>query len=346
MRILLQFLLMPLSFLYNALTAFRNFLYDKKLLISQKTSLKTLVVGNLTVGGTGKSPHVEFLIGLLKNKYSVASLSRGYGRKTKGVILANSEHTAQDIGDEPMQFFLKFGNQISVAVAEKRIAGIKELSQKTNSQVVILDDAFQHRNLQADFYILLSDFNRPFYTDFLLPAGRLRESRKNAYRADCVIVTKCPQLSQAQQDHIEKQVRNYCRPDVPIFFTKIVYQVPQALFEKKEIDSSIILITGIAHSKNLYEYLSKKYQIVYHFDFDDHANYSEQKIKLILEKYQQLSQKLSISILTTEKDMVKLVSPSTRKKIKELPLFYLPIEVCFLKNQTHLEQMITDCLET
>jgi tetraacyldisaccharide 4'-kinase len=190
----LRILLLPVAWLYEGITRLRNWLYDKGYKKSTSFPLPVISVGNLTVGGTGKTPHVEYLVRLLKDQRQLVTLSRGYGRQTKGFLIADEQANAATIGDEPMQFYQKFGHQIKVAVGEKRVPAIEQILRLyPKTEIILLDDAFQHRAVRPCFSILLSDYHRPFYTDFVLPAGRLRESRKGAGRADAVIFSKCPQ---------------------------------------------------------------------------------------------------------------------------------------------------------
>lgn len=219
-----QILLFPFSALYDAATRLRNHLYDigTKPVIHFETI--TVSVGNLAVGGTGKSPMVEYLVRLLKGQYKVATLSRGYGRKTKGFILASEQSTAASIGDEPMQFYRKFGAEVAVAVGEERAIAIPEiLFHHSDTEVIILDDAFQHRKVGRDLNILLTAYHSPFFKDHVLPAGRLREARKGAHRADIVVVTKCPPtLDEKDKTSFSQAIREYAQPDVPIFLVVCV----------------------------------------------------------------------------------------------------------------------------
>ena len=202
----LRFILFPFAILYDLVTRIRNFFFNTG--IFYQTSFKTpvIVVGNLSVGGTGKTPQIEYLIRLLKNNFKTAVLSRGYKRETKGFVLLNENHVAIDVGDEPLQYFQKFGN-IDVAVCANRVKGITNLIKSNIPEVILLDDAFQHRKVKGSFYILLTKFDDLFMDDFLLPMGRLRESREGAKRADIILVTKCPDdLTKESQKLIKKKV--------------------------------------------------------------------------------------------------------------------------------------------
>ncbi|GAB4185152.1 MAG: tetraacyldisaccharide 4'-kinase [Thermoflexibacter sp.] len=343
---LLKFLLFPFAFIYQVITQVRNLLYDYQIFKTTITKPLVISIGNLTVGGTGKTPHVEYLITLLLEKFgnqNLAMLSRGYGRKTKGIIIANQkrinqEISAQTIGDEPMQLFSKFGKEITVCVAENRVKAVEAmLAYQPTIQVVILDDAYQHRAIHRNINILLTDSYQPFYRDFLLPMGRLRESRKGANRADAVIVTKCPDnLTHTDKIKISSQIKKYVRSQTPIFFSTFAYQSPVPLFENYSISaieegSNIILLTGIAKTVNLRTYLKPRYKILKHFEFADHFTYEEIHLKAIISYYLVESQKYNCYILTTEKDSVKLLP--FQKLLQAYPIFYLPIKVQFLQEE-------------
>ncbi|MCL4162822.1 UNVERIFIED_CONTAM: hypothetical protein GTU68_021639, partial [Idotea baltica] len=207
-------------------------MYDNGSKASMDFDRFVISVGNLTVGGTGKTPFVELLIRALESKYNIAVLSRGYKRKTKGFRLANENDNASSLGDEPFQYYVKYGKKSMVVVGEDRALAIQKIiSHNPPNEIVILDDAYQHRRVKPQLNILLNDFNRPFYKDYVLPAGRLRESRKHANRADIIIVTKCPKgLNSMEMEGIERQIKRYSQPQVPIFFTGIKYLKPQRLF--------------------------------------------------------------------------------------------------------------------
>ncbi len=294
--------------------------------------MSVINVGNLSVGGTGKTPHVEYLIRLLKDHIQLATLSRGYGRQTKGFIIADRQSSAATIGDEPMQFYRKFNGQIQVVVGEKRVAAINQLIRKyPQTEVILLDDAFQHRSLIPSFSILLSDYNRPFYKDYILPAGRLRESRKGAFRADVIIVSKCPQgMHITECEAITHQVRQYSREDAPVFFTHIQYGQPLPYHTHTAFASRILLVSGLANSKPLEQYVACTYQLMHHMIFKDHHLYTRQDVSDMQKKLEQYQAEV---ILTTEKDYVKLMQEGFEDLVPRLPFCYLPIEVCFLFGQ-------------
>lgn len=311
----------------------RNRQYDTNAKPRHQFPLPVIGVGNLTVGGTGKTPHVEYLIRLLKNQYAVATLSRGYGRQTKGFILADAQASAATIGDEPMQFYRKFAGQIDVAVGEKRVEAIQQLrTLRPHTQLILLDDAFQHRAVQPSLNILLTDYTRPFYQDFVLPAGRLRERRQGANRADLILVTKCPDgLVESERTTIVQRIRPYARPETPVFFTGIRYGKPVAFREAgAELESPACLVSGLANAKPLKLYVKQHYQLVRHLAFPDHHVYTHRDVANMLLAFRQSGAK---SLLTTEKDFVKLDHSQFTNTIGRIPAFYLPIEVYFLFDQ-------------
>ncbi len=336
---MLKILLLPLSFLYQSITDIRNYIYDKKYRKSFRFNLPVINVGNLTVGGTGKTPHVEYLLELLLNKnYQIGTLSRGYGRKTKGFILADDMATAEKIGDEPLQFYQKYKEKISVSVGEERALAIPYLLyEKPDIQLIILDDAFQHRPVNPSFNILLTDYKRLFYKDFPFPAGRLRESRRGAKRADVVIVTKCKDsISVEEKSEIIRHIHRYTKENLPIFFTNFLYNFPKNtdndIFDTQK---NTILISGIAQPKTFEEYAQKNFNIQKHFIFSDHHFYSKNDI----EQFNSYIEKNpNTQILTTEKDFTKLY---ILKKI-----FYLPIQVNFLENdeKNEFDKMILESI--
>jgi tetraacyldisaccharide 4'-kinase len=351
---LLKFLLFPFAVIYQAITQIRNLLYDYQVFESRTTKPFVISIGNLTVGGTGKTPHVEYLIELLLEKFdkqSLATLSRGYGRKTKGIIIANQkkinqEISAQTIGDEPMQLFSKFGKKITVCVGENRVEAVGAmLAYQPAIQAVILDDAYQHRAIHRNINILLTDYYQAFYNDFLLPVGRLRESRRGANRADAVIVSKCPtNLTTADKSKIALHIQQYTRPQTPVFFSTLVYLSPVPLFENHSIASAIqdasniIVLTGIAQTVALLTYLRTKYKILKHFEFADHFTYQEKHLREIISYYLRENQKNTCYVLTTEKDRVKLLP--FQRILQAYPIFYLPIKVQFLQEQETFKNFV------
>lgn len=306
----------------------RNWLYDKKILRSTTPDVFCINVGNLNLGGTGKTPHVEYLVRLLSNNYKTTILSRGYKRKTKGFIRANMESTAQTIGDEPMQYYMKFGEKINVVVCEDRVAGVREIQRQiSNNQIVILDDAFQHRKIAPQLNLLLCDYNRPFYNDTLVPFGKLRDLRQSAKRANAVIVTKCPKdISYEKHEEMIVEIKNYVLPETPVFFSRISYQslvgyAPKGVFDSERISN---IVTAIAKPEVFEKYLLEQgFSIDYVHDFPDHFSFSRKEIDGIIEKTTQFKE--VSQIITTEKDMVKIKPLLNEEEMKHF--FYVPIEI-------------------
>ena len=336
-QMIFRFLLSPLALLYGIAIYIRNWLFDLGILKSHSFSTPTICVGNLTVGGTGKTPHIEYLVNLLQNNFSVATLSRGYKRKTKGFLLANPASNAHDIGDEPMQIKLKFPN-ITVAVDENRVRGINNLLESNPSiDVVLLDDAFQHRYVKAGLNILLTDYNNLIYKDYFLPVGRLRDSIVQKRRANTVIVTKCPaNLKIAEQKAIAAKLKLSEKQE--LYFTSLKYGSLKPVFDDKNIDENsisncqIIALAGIANPIPFFEYLKNEYTVCDIMQYSDHYHFTETKIRAIFEKFSMHPNKPG-AIVTTEKDAARI------KVFKELPIemrsafYYIPIEVDFLNAQ-------------
>ena len=318
--------LFPLGLIYWLTTYCRNIFYDKGWFKSYSFSLPIIAVGNLSVGGTGKTPHIEYLIRLLGNK-KVTTLSRGYGRKTKGFILADEKATALSIGDEPFQFFSKF-KEITVAVDADRRHGIEELQEKIHPEIILLDDAFQHRKVKAGFYILLTDYNHLFTQDYILPFGNLREPSFGKKRANVIIVTKCPDdISEIAMQNIRKELN----VDVPVFFSKIVYDTflwnNNQKIKIEEVQESKLIVAGIANPTSFINFLKKDTDDV--LLFPDHHSFSEKDIETILATAK------GRKIVTTEKDYMRL-----QDKIEANQLWYLPITIEIIKNQDQFDKLI------
>lgn len=335
----LRKILFPFSILYGLITLIRNYLYDKGISKSYSFDLPVIAVGNLSVGGTGKTPQVEYLIRLLSDKYKVATLSRGYKRKSEGFQLAEKKSNAEILGDEPFQFFQKFPD-IQVAVDANRKNGIEQLlSQSQKPEVVLLDDAYQHRKVKAGFYIMLTAFDEIFYNDFMLPTGNLRESRSGANRADMIIVTKCPKdISEIAQKEIRQKIEHYLKIEKPIYFTCIAYD-DWFYSEKEKISVSELqtvdklVVAGIAKPEPFFAYLQagKKSTMV----FPDHHNFSDKDIQTILEAAN------GRKIITTEKDFVRL-----KGKLPFEQLYYLPIKSSFVENENEFDKKILEYVGT
>lgn len=325
----LRKILFPFAIIYGWITQFRNFLFDVGILKSYSFDLPIIVVGNLSVGGTGKTPQIEYLIRLLSSKYNLATLSRGYKRKSEGFILANEQTTFQTIGDEPFQFYKKFP-ALQVAVDADRKNGIEQLlSQAVKPQLILLDDAYQHRKVKAGFYILLTAFDDLFCDDFMLPTGNLRESRAGASRADVIIVTKCP----AYVSDMEKEIiRDKINLKQPLFFTTIAYDgfvySSQDRIAVSELKGTCkLLLAGIAKPKLFFEFLKQENDVV--LEYSDHHHFSDVDIADIIR------QAKDNIIVTTEKDYVRLIGKFPKNK-----LYYLPIETLFLDNSAHFNQIV------
>lgn len=320
---IIRWLLFPLSQLYVLVTAIRNFMFDVGFLEQAEFPIKVISVGNLSTGGTGKTPFIEYLIKLLMQDKKVAVLSRGYGRQTSGFMIANEQSTASTIGDEPFQIFRKYGQQVVVAVAEKRKIGIKGLLETyPELEVVLLDDAYQHRWVKRDLNILLTTYSRPFFKDLCLPTGNLRETRFEAKRADLVVVTKCKAPFEALKNTYDEKI-NSLAGDVDIYYSSIRSSAPVAAFTASHIDSGkVILLSGIAKPDSFEAEIAKSFEIVDHFQFKDHHRYG-------LHDLDDLNVKLSensYAIITTEKDMVRLLAYQDHTLFEKHELFYLPIE--------------------
>ncbi|WP_313804037.1 tetraacyldisaccharide 4'-kinase [Flavobacterium sp.] len=333
----LRKLLFPVAVLYGFITSIRNFCYDKGILKSHSFDLPIIAVGNLSVGGTGKTPQIEYLIRLLSDKYKIATLSRGYKRKSEGYILADATSTAQILGDEPFQFYQKFP-QIQVAVDANRVNGITQLlNQNTRPQIILLDDAFQHRKVKAGFYIMLTAYDDLYCNDLILPAGNLRESRSGVSRADVVIVTKCPsELTSIQQNTIKSKLN--LGKHQQLFFTTIayddnVYSEESQLPVSEIITIDKILLAGIAKPDSFFAYLQAAPNAT--MVFPDHHDFTQQDIEAIKNK---AKNKL---IITTEKDFVRL-----KGKLPKEQLFYLPIKTAFLNDQADFDKTILNYVGT
>jgi len=337
-----KYLLLPFAGLYNLATRLRNHLYDSGHKKSFQFDSVVVSVGNLNVGGSGKTPMIEYLIRLLSDRYKVATLSRGYGRKTKGFHIANSQDNAASIGDEPFQLLRKFGDKIIVAVGEERALAIPTmLNERPEIQIILMDDAFQHRSVVPQFSILVTDFEKPFYKDFLLPLGRLREARVGAERAHTVVVTKCPDLSLENETKIRHELHALLGTK-PVFFSTMNYLNPIGMGQNKVIGKEVVLVSGIAKNAPLEREVSKNFVVHRHFKFPDHHAYSVEEIKNI----HQAADFLGISsILTTEKDMVKLIADPLFDVVKMKNWFYLPVQSNFLKNGSEFDNMVLRLIE-
>lgn len=329
----LRKLLFPFSILYGFITGVRNNLYFANILKRTRFEKPVIVVGNLSVGGTGKTPFVEYLIRLLSSTYHTATLSRGYKRKTTGFILANETTTMEEIGDEPFQYHHKF-QATKVAVDTNRVNGINQLLEKhPGLDVIILDDAYQHLAVKAGLNILLTTYSEPYYNDIMLPAGNLREKRKGAKRADIIIVTKCPKtLSDIEQNDIKKRLKLQANQE--LFFTYINYSdhITSGItaIPLTEINfNKVTLVAGIANPNSFFDFLKSDHTVC--LSFPDHHNFSKSDINRIL------AEANGNKIITTEKDFVRL-----KNQLPINQLYYLPIQTSFITNGERMDKIILD----
>lgn len=343
---ILRLLLFPISVLYGAVMAVRNVLFTKGILKSESYDLPVLAIGNITVGGTGKTPHTEYIIRLLKEDHKLAILSRGYGRSTKGFVEVKEDSTPEQCGDEPCQMKQKFPEQL-VVVNENRREGISEILDRGDSDVVLLDDAYQHRWVKPGFSIVLVDYNRPIFSDFIMPTGRLREFPSGTKRADIVIVSKCP-AGTTEQDKAHFIHKLRIKETQSIFFSSFSYGEAKAVFSSKSSlelgNAEVLLLTGIANPRPLQDYLERKGASVHSQAFPDHYQFTDKDMNKVLGHYEKLDA-VSRCIITTEKDAVRLKSGMSIPETIKDSLFYLPIEVEILDNKEEFNQIVKDYVE-
>lgn len=333
----LRIILFPVSILYGCIAFLRNKLYDLGIIPEKEFQTPTISVGNLTIGGTGKTPHIEYLIRLLKTEFYCATLSRGYGRKTSGYVLSDTQSTAKEIGDEPLQFKKKFTG-LRVAVDGDRVRGINNLLKEFPSlQTILLDDAFQHRAVKPGLSIVLTDFSKLFLNDYVMPTGNLREFKSGIQRADIIIVTKCPEiLLPIERKRLLNEINPL--PHQQIYFSYIKYGdfIPvsgeginplskEFYFER---NFSIALLTGIANTKPLEYYLKDKVKNIIPIKYQDHHHFTKTDISSIQNIFNNIASANKI-VLTTEKDAMRLKDPEFSEAIKNIPFFYIPIEIEF-----------------
>jgi tetraacyldisaccharide 4'-kinase len=318
-------LLYPFAIFYDGITSIRNRMFETGKKKSISFLIPTIVVGNLNLGGSGKTPMVEFLIKMLLPHLKLATLSRGYGRKTQGFLMANDKLGPLELGDEPFQIFEKFGEEVTVAVGEKRVLAIPEIIyHKPQTELILLDDAFQHRYVKGDYYILLTTFQKPFFTDRILPLGTLRENKSGAKRADLIVVTKCPDhISETDKEFYRKEINKIA--GVPVVFAGIEYGDPLPINnQQSEILERVILVSGIANDQLFVSEVKKRYEILETITFEDHHRYKEADLIKISDLVKNHG---NCMVLTTEKDAVKLKSEAFYKYLAEIPIFALPIKI-------------------
>lgn len=291
--------------------------------------MPVICVGNLSMGGTGKTPHTEYLMRLLKDKYKVAEVSRGFGRKEHTFRIADKDATALNLGDEPLQYYLKFKDEITVAVEANRVHGVMDVCrERPETNLILLDDAYQHRAIYAGFNILLTSHDDPFYSDFMVPVGNLREFRGGKKRADVVVVTKCPDFEKIQKAEIASKLK--LKDNQKLFFSRIKYGSIVSLNDASSLDSQqgnqIILVTGIANSKALVDHLSQNNEILHHFEYRDHHSFSASDLTEIHNLFDKFASPQTI-IMTTEKDAMRLKNKEFEKTLKTCPWYYQSIEI-------------------
>ena len=319
-----RLLLLPFGFLYGVITAARNVLFNLKIKEVYKIPVKSIVVGNLSVGGTGKTPHVAYIAELLTHQNPIQILSRGYGRKTAGYILLDKQSTAELVGDEPL-FYQKQFEHVDVAVCESRKIGIQNLLKLKENQIIILDDAFQHRAVKAGLNILITDFNQPYFNDWMLPAGNLREWISGRKRADIVIVSKCKINLDQETKSLYKQNLKF-NPE-SIYFSSIQYGELRSFNSISTLSEvkKIFLVTGIANPKPLLEHLSENFDVEL-IQFPDHHAFSIEDIHKIHKKFDTFASEQK-AIVTTEKDFMRLQNENFKSLIDQKPWFYQKIKV-------------------
>lgn len=342
----LKIILLPFAFIYRIITGIRNRLYDWHILKQTRFDVHTICVGNLAVGGAGKTPHVEYLIRLLtKEGLPIATLSRGYKRKTSGFVLANENSSAEDIGDEPLLYKHKYN--VEVAVDARRVNGVKKLlSISSPPKVVLLDDAFQHRSIKCGLNICVSEFSNLFFKDVLMPAGRLRESRRGADRADIIIISKTPEYtSLVDMRNILKDIKPKAHQRV--FFSYLKYGELYSISNASDkIDTlkdlfrfRIIAFTGIANAQPMLNYLREYSAEVKHIPFNDHQDYTPKHLEDI-EKYYRSIEGGNKILVTTEKDLMRLKNHSVWDIARRMNIFVLPVEVTFNDKEEEFNNLI------
>ena len=329
---LTKVIMFPFSDIYGLIIITRNILFDYSIIKSKKFNTKIISVGNLIMGGSGKTPHVEFIVKLLLDKnQSISIISRGYKRVTKGLISLSEKDNFMTVGDEPMQYFKKFRGKLDVIVSEDRQKAI-QLSEKKNVEYVVMDDAYQQRSIEADCDLLISSIKRPFYDDSLFPVGRLREFRCNANRADVLIFSGCDiGITEMEKRNFESKAKKYLKKNTPILFSCITYDKPKKIFGEK-IKKNIVAISSIAYPDDFFKYVDDHFKLIETYNFPDHHKYKDDDITKILKKHGE-----NITILTTEKDAVKLCE--YKHLLEGISVYYVPINITFLNKVSILEYL-------
>jgi tetraacyldisaccharide 4'-kinase len=336
----MRYLLFPFSFIYGSITAMRNLLFDYGIFKSQSYTIPIICIGNLSVGGTGKTPHTQYLLDLLKNNYKVAVLSRGYGRKNSNLQLVEITSNAFEVGDEPLQ--LKQNNPECLVVVEKnRNKGVKQiLKDFPETEVILLDDGYQHRWIKAGFNILITPFSSPYYKDYLMPVGKLRESKKGVSRANAVIFSKTPEnTNPTLKKGMLERLHLFAHQEA--YFSGIEYHKFKCINNNTELEEnnpySITLVSGIANTNPLIKYLEEKGHSINHLKHSDHHNYSSNDIDAILAEYN-ADKSIKKLILTTEKDATKL--KQFLPHFKDVNFYYIPIEIKIEQSEKFKNQIL------
>lgn len=347
MVFILRIILSPFVLLYGLAIYFRNQLYKNGILTRSKFDIPIICVGNLSAGGTGKTPHIEWLIQQLSLHYQLAVLSRGYKRQTTGYLFASEELSPKDIGDEPYQYARKF-KQIAVGVSENRVLGVPQLlADAPDTDVVLMDDGYQHLPIQAGMNIVLTDYHLLYTKDYLMPLGTLREFRSGAKRAQCIIVSKCKSdLQENEAAAIREELTLLDHQH--LFFTTIQYLPLQPVYNQdagliNASNQQLIAFSGIAKHDLFELHLKTNFNLVKHLVFSDHQNYTPKEVNMIVELHQAFPKAI---IVTTEKDSVKLHDPEIKPLLSTLPLYYLPIGIAFLFNKEQsFKQLLQDFID-
>ena len=349
-KILAKIILTPCSYIYRAIVETRNFLFNTGVLKQREFDIPVISIGNLAVGGTGKTPHTEYIVNRLCTHYKMAVLSRGYKRKTRGFVLATSNLSSYDLGDEPYQIYRKFGSCINVAVCESRVKGIEQLLEiNPDLQLIVLDDAYQHRYVKPRVSVVLTDYRKLPCDDKMLPLGELREPKENLSRADIVIVTKCPNSMKPIDVNVVKKKLNLAKWQ-KVFFSTYRYKDLTPVFSAETSytpdlnwlspNDTILVVTGIANPVPMVKYLKFFQAKVKVIHFNDHHNYTREDLGFITKTFERLPGERKF-IVTTEKDAVRLMNNAYLPHMMRKQLFYLPIEVEFMPGEDDFINTLT-----
>lgn len=350
MKILAKMILTPCSYIYGAVVRVRNFFFNTGVLKQREFDIPVVSVGNLAVGGTGKTPHTEYIVNRLCMHYKMAVLSRGYKRKTHGFVLASSNLTSYDLGDEPYQIYRKFGSSVEVAVCEDRVKGIETLlAIKPELNLFVLDDAYQHRYVKPRVSVLLTDYRRLPCDDNMLPLGELREPKEGISRADIVVVTKCPSDIKPIDINVVKKKLNLAKWQ-KVFFSTYKYKDLLPVFSGEtsyqpdlnwlNVSDTVLVVTGIANPVPMVKYLKQFKAKVKVIHFSDHHDYSREDLSFIMKTFDKLAGERKF-IVTTEKDAVRLINNAYFPHALRKQMFYLPIEVDFLPGEEDFINVLT-----